>query len=108
MKITQENAGHIQEILDKYGVSGLNDLDQRLFEWNEANMKVYEVAIPKTVRFKIRVNATSVQAAIDVANDILDLDRTGPNAEHGAYEIIGPMGDIGVVTSATEVHDAQG
>jgi hypothetical protein len=106
MKITKENMEHVQEILDKYDVSGLNDLDQRLFEWNEANLRVYEVTIPKTVKFKIRVNATSTHAAIDVANDILDLDRTGPNAEHGTYEIVGPMDDAGIITSAVEVSDA--
>lgn len=106
MKIDKENLEHVQEILDKYDVSGLNDLDQRLFEWNEANLRVYEVTIPKTVRFKIRVNAISTHAAIDVANNILDIESTGPNPEHGTYEILGPIGDIGVVTGAVEVRDA--
>lgn len=106
MKITEENMEHVQEILDKYGVSGLNDLDHRLFEWNETNMKVYEVTIPKTVKFKIHVNATSAHAAIDVANDILDLEKAGPSAEHGTYEIVGPPGEICDVTGATEVRDA--
>lgn len=106
MNITKENMEHVQEILDKYGVSGLNDLDQRLFEWNEANLKVYEVTIPKTVRFRIRVNATSTHSAIKVASDILDVDRTGPSAEHGTYEIMGPPGEVCDVTGATEVRDA--
>jgi len=106
MNITEENMEHVQEILDRYGVSGLNDLDQRLFEWNEANLKVYEVTIPKTVRFRIRVNATSTHSAIKVASDILDVDRTGPSAEHGTYEIMGPPGEVCDVTGATEVRDA--
>lgn len=106
MKIDKENMEHVQEILDKYDVSGLNDLDQRLFEWNEANLRVYEVTIPKTVRFKIRVNAISTHSAIKVASDILDVERTGPSAEHGTYEIIGPPGEMGVIAGATEVRDA--
>ena len=106
MKIDKENMEHVQEILDKYDVSGLNDLDQRLFEWNEANLRVYEVTIPKTVRFKIRVNAISTHAAIKVASDILDVDRTGPSAEHGTYEIMGPPGEVCDVTGAVEVRDA--
>lgn len=106
MKITQENMEHVQEILDRFDVSGLNDLDQRLFEWNEANLKVYEVTIPKTVRFKIRVNATSTHSAIKAASDILDIDKIGPNEDHGTYEIMGPPGEVCDVTGATEVRDA--
>ena len=106
MKITQENRAHVQEILDRYGVTDMIDLDQRLFEWNEANMKVYEVTIPKTVKFKIRVNAINTQSAIEVASDILDINRTGPNAEHGTYDIMGPPGDVCSVMEAKEVRDA--
>lgn len=105
MNITDENKGHVQEILDRYGVSGLNDLDQRLFEWNEANLRTYEVTIPKTVRFKIRVSAVSTHAAIDVANNILDIDKVGPSEEHGTYEVVGPPGEVFDTTSAVEVHD---
>jgi hypothetical protein len=105
MKIDKENMEHVQEILDKYKVDGLNDLDRRLFEWGEENMKVFEVSIPKTVMFKIRVNAVNSNSAIQIAEDILDLSRTGPDAEHGSYKILGPSGKA-FTTSTREVRDA--
>lgn len=105
MKIDKENLEHVQEILDRHGVRGLNDLDMRLFEWGEENMKVFEVSIPKTVMFKIRVNAIDSNSAIRVAEDILDLSRTGPDAEHGSYKILGPSGEMFTI-STREVRDA--
>jgi hypothetical protein len=105
MKITKENMQHVQEILEKHGVDGLNDLDQRLFEWSEENMKVFEVSIPKTVMFKIRVNAIGSKSAVETAEDILDRSREGPDAEHGSYWILGPPGGA-FTTSTREVRDA--
>ena len=105
MKIDKENLEHVQEILDRYKVDGLNDLDRRLFEWGEENMKVFEVSIPKTVMFKIRVNAVNSNSAIEIAEDILDLSKTGPDAEHGSYKILGPSGKA-FETSTREVIDA--
>lgn len=106
MKIDKENMQHVQEILEKHGVDGLNDLDQRLFEWGEENMRTFEVTIPKTVAFRIRVNAINAHNAIAVAENILEITKEGPNVEHGSYYIAGPAGEDSVIPRAVEVRDA--
>lgn len=111
MKIDKENTEHVQEILDKYGVSGLNDLDQRLFEWQESSMKTYDVEVTRAVTFKIRVRATSFYAACSAGESALDDVPEGPNADHGTYMVhpSGTLLDTGkalTLTFAKEVEDA--
>lgn len=107
MKITQENMGHVQEILDKYDVSGLNDLDQRLFEWREENRREFEVAVTRLVTFKFRVSASSVSEACRTAEREMDAIPNGPSPDHGSYRIH-PVDDGGfnTATMAREVLDA--
>lgn len=87
MKIDKENMEHVQEVLDKYEIDGLYDLDQRLFEWQEANMRLWDVSVTRPVTFKFRVRALDSSSACKIANKILDKDKIGPSEEHGQYEI---------------------
>ena len=108
MKIDKENMEHVQEVLDKYDIEGLYDLDQRLFEWNEANMRLWEVSVTRPVTFKFRVRALDSSSACKTANKILDKDKMGPSEEHGQYEIHEhtPYDENTMISTAKEVRDA--